>query len=353
MTTENTENTAPTKKTAPKSKSSTPSTSDGAEKATAADLGFEYDFLPIPADVATAGVIKIKPKDIVVSKVDARAAPALVDDEFVDSIRKDGLIQDPCVTYARHKASGKSVWLIVAGRRRREGSIKAGLDTISCKVKEIKNLREYLILAGQENLKRDQMSLWDKFCFLQNLMANGLKQSELEGVLSVTGGNITQILVVGKLDPRVQKLVREGTKEPFRSYAPSVVRELKRVTDPELQVAFAQQAIEEALEPKSLKFVVEKWLNKQALAAADKGDKPAAKGGRGVKLPEAVELKQVKPISKSDLVTFYNFSNARLAKLKASERSKPETVAYEKGRRDGIAQAAGLVELPALPEGEE
>lgn len=350
-----TENTTPKAKV--KSKSSGQSASDGSdgavEKATN-PLGFEYEFLPLPADVAASGVITINPKEIVVSKVDARSAPALVDDEFVASIKKDGLIQDPCVTYARNKKTGKEVWLIVAGRRRREGSIQAGLKTITCKAKEITDLKEYLILAGQENLKRENMTFWDKFTYFQNLMANGLKQSELKDVLSISEGNVSQVLAIGKLDERVQKMVREGAKEPFMSYAPSVVRELKRVTDMEMQVAFAQQAIDEKLEPKALKFLIEKWLNKQSQTDNGNGKgKGAAKGGRGVKLPDEVAVKDLKVISKSDLVAIYNFSNARLAKLKASDKAKPETVAYEKGRRDGLAQAAGLIDLPALSEGEE
>lgn len=338
-----------------KSKSSAPSESDTEQVLD--PLGFEYEFLPLPLEVAASGVITIAPKDLVVSKVDARSAPALVDEDFVASIKKDGLIQDPCVTYARHKKTGKEVWLVVAGRRRREGAIKAGLKTIMCKVKEISDLKEYLILAGQENLKRDQMTFWDKYVYFQNLIAAGLKQSEIKDVLAISEGNVSQVLAVGKLDERVQKMVREGTKEPFKSYAPSVVRELKRVTDPEVQVAFAQQAIDENLEPRALKFLIEKWLNKQAQAQAqDEGkgkNKNTKTGGRGVKLPDEITAKDLKPITKASLAAIYNFSNARLAKLKASEKAKPETIAYEKGRRDGLAQAAGLMELPALSEDEE
>lgn len=350
MTTETTETTTPKAKA--KSKSSDPSGSAAAAEKAANPLGFEYEFLPLPPEVAANGAIKINPKELAVSKSDARSVPALIDVGFIASIKKDGLIQDPLVTYARHKKLGKEVWLTVAGRRRREGSIAAGLKEISCKVKEIKDLKEYLILAGQENLKREDMSLWDKYTYLQNLMALGLKQSELKDVLSVSEGNISQILAVGKLDERVQKMVREGAKEPYKSYAASVVRELKRVNDPEMQVAFAQQAIDEELEPKALKFLIQKWLNKQIQADEGKG-KGAAKGGRGVKLPDEVAAKDLKPIAKSDLVAFYNFSNARLAKLKASDKARPETVAYEKGRRDGLAQAAGLVDLPALPADSE
>lgn len=160
---------------------------------------------------------------------------------------------------------------------------------------------------------------------------------KLKGELNVSEGNISQILAVGKLDERVQKIVREGTKEPFKSFAASVVRELKRVSDPEVQVHFAQVAVEKNLSPSAVKFEIEKYLDKQQRATdggGDKGEKGAkgSKGGRGVKLPEEVVAKDVKLVAKTDIVTLFNFSAA--------------TLAYERGRRDALAQVAGLVPLP-------
>lgn len=348
MTTETPAPKAP--KAAPKSKSSTPSESGGSGEKDANPLGFEYEFLPLPTEIAASGAVKINPKEIAVSKVDARSAPAPVDEDFVQSIKRNGLLQDPLITFARHKKTGKDVWLIVAGRRRREGSTQAGLKEISCKAKEIKDLKEYLVLAGQENLKRDDMSLWDKYTHFSNLIALGVKQGDLQSVLNTSEGHVSQVMAVGKLDERVRKLVRDGAKEPFKSYAPTVVRELKRVNDPEMQTHFALEAIENKWEPKELKTKVEVWLNKQAA----KGEaKPKAKGGRGVKLPDVVEAKTLKIIPKADLAAIFNFSAARFAKLSASEKAKPETIAYEKGRRDAFAVAAGLAEMPTLPSSEE
>lgn len=350
MTTENTMNETTEKNEKKKKAASESSQLSGSDRAAAA-LGFEYDFLPLPGDVTDGALIKIDPKAVAISKLDARTAPALVDAEFVESIKSDGVIQDPCVTYARHKKTGKEGWIAVAGRRRLTACVQIGRKEISCKVKEIRDIRHYLLLAGKENLQRDSMTFWDKYVFLQNLMSTGLKQSELKGALNISEGNVSQILAVGKLDERVQKIVREGTKEPFKSFAASVVRELKRVSDPEVQVHFAQVAVEKNLSPSAVKFEIEKYLDKQNRAAdggGDKGEKGAkgAKGGRGVKLPEEVVAKDVKLVAKTDIVTLFNFSAARFTKLKSSDKTKPETLAYERGRRDALAQVAGLAPLP-------
>lgn len=358
MTTENTntmnetteKNEKKTKKaSAAASASSLPS--ESVADRVAAALGFEYEFLPLPTGVSDGALVTLDPKTVAISKLDARTAPAIVDAEFIESVKQDGLIQDPCVTYARHRKTGKEGWIAVAGRRRLTACVQIGRKEINAKAKAIRDIRHYLLLAGKENLQRDSMTFWDKFVFLQNLMSTGLKQSELKGELNVSEGNISQILAVGKLDERVQKIVREGTKEPFKSFAASVVRELKRVSDPEVQVHFAQVAVEKNLSPSAVKFEIEKYLDKQQRAAdggGEKGEKGAkgSKGGRGVKLPEEVVAKDVKLVAKTDIVTLFNFSAARFNKLKGSDKTKPETLAYERGRRDALAQVAGLVPLP-------
>ena len=351
MTTENTENKTveKTKKAAEPKKAAA-----AAPSAPSGSGSFEFELLPLPEAVAASGHITIDPKKIMVSKFDARSQPAPVTDDLVASIKDNGIIQDPLVTYARAK-NGEEGWLIVAGRRRREAAIKVGLKEISAKAVELKSFKDYLIMAGDENLKRQNMSAWDIFTYLSDLMVAGLKQSELKDVLHVTDGYVSQYLAIGKLDERVQKHVRASTDEPFKSHAPTCVRELKRVDDPEEQVAFAQMAIADKMSPAALKFVIEKWLDKQASKAAD-GDKEkgSAKGGsRSVKLPDELSAKDLKPLPKPDFATFLNFARNKYAKVKASEKSTPEGVAYAKGVMEGLLQAAGLKDLPTKLQGEE
>jgi ParB/RepB/Spo0J family partition protein len=342
MTTENTENKVEkkAKKAEPK-----PAKEPKAPAAAAPSGQFEYEFLPLPEAVATVGHIRIDPKKIMVSKFDARAQPAPVTDDLIASIKENGLIQDPLVTYARSKG-GEEGWLIVAGRRRREACQKAGLKEISAKAVEITSFKQYLILAGEENLKRQNMSPWDIYNYFTQLLGAGLKQSEIKEVFHVTDGYVSQYLAIGKLDERVQKHVRAAADEPFKSHAASVVRELKRVGDPEEQVAFAQKAIDEELSPAALKFIIEKWLNKQA-QAAEEGEKKAKAGSRAVRLPEEISTSDIKPLPKSDFATLINYARAKHAKAKASEKATPESLAYARGVMDGLLQAAGLKETPA------
>ena len=315
---------------------------------------FEFELLPLPEAVAGSGHITIDPKKIMVSKYDARAQPAPVTDDLVASIKDNGIIQDPLVTYARSKG-GEEGWLIVAGRRRREAAIKVGLKEISAKAVELKSFKDYLIMAGDENLKRQNMSAWDVFTYLSDLMVAGLKQSELKDVLHVTDGYVSQYLAIGKLDERVQKHVRAATDEPFKSHAPTCVRELKRVDDPEEQVAFAQMAVTDKMSPAALKFVIEKWLDKQAAKAAqgDKENVPAKGGSRSVKLPDEITPKDLNPLPKADMATFLNFARNKYTKLKASEKATPEGVAYARGVMDALLQVNRMKDLPTKLQGDE
>ena len=243
---------------------------------------------------------------------------------------------------------------MVAGRRRREACVKLNLSTITVKVEEIQSFKQYLVLAGEENLKRTGMSAWDIYHYLTNLLEAGYKQSELKDVLAVTEGYVSQYLAIGKLDERVQKHVRAAVDEPFKSHAPTCVRELKRVDDAEVQVAFAQQAIAEKLSPSALKFVIEKWLAKRDAKAAENGESKGPKtGSRAIKLPDEIVAKDIKPIPKADFAAVLNHSRVKFAKLKASDKATPEGVAFAKGVVEGLLQAAGLKELPAKIQGEE
>jgi ParB/RepB/Spo0J family partition protein len=339
-------------KEAPEVKEAKPAKAPAPSAPSASDrTGFEYDFLPLPEAVAAAGHLTIDPKKIWVSKLDARAQPAPVTDDLVASVKENGIIQDPLVTFARDKKTGEEGWLIVAGRRRREASQKAGLKEISAKAKEVKSFKEYLILAGEENLKRQNMSAWDIYSYFSHLMEAGLKQSELKDVFHVTDGYVSQYLAIGKLDERVRKHVRAAADEPFKSHAPTCVRELKRVTDPEDQVAFADQAIAKNLSPAGLKFLIENYLAKKAKSAEEPAKEP--KGSRSIKLPEELTAKDLAPLPKSDFAALLNFSRTKYAKTKASEKATPESVAYAKGVMDGLLQASGLKELPTKLQADE
>lgn len=357
MTTENTENTkskapkAAKVAKAPKEAKEAKETKVAAAPASPAPAGrFEFEFLPLPEAVAASGHITIDPKKLLLSKFDARSQPLPVTQDMLNSIKAHGIIQDPLVTYARAK-TGEEGWLVVAGRRRREACLKLNLKEISAKAVEVPSFKQYLILAGEENMKRSDMSAWDLYHYFSNLIEAGLKQSEIKEVIGVTDGYVSQYLAIGKLDERVQKFVRAASDEPFKSHAASVVRELKRVSDAEEQVAFAQKAIDDKLSPAALKFIIEKYLDKQAAreAAAAGGDgetRPAKGGSRSVKLPDEIAAKDIKPLPKGDFATLLNFARNKHAKLKASEKSTPESVAYAKGLVDGLLQASGLKANP-------
>lgn len=347
MTIENTQNTDNKPVTTPKSKSkdkpapSAPAALSAADKETevAKALGFEYEFIDIPEQFKDSAVVEINPKDIWVSKVDARSVGLPADEEMIESVRKDGLRQDPLLTYVKHRKSGKEGWLMVAGRRRREAAEKASLKVINGKIKRIFSLREYLKAAGDENLQRENMSPWDTYSHLKNLMATGIPQGKLTEEVHKSEGFVSQYMAIGKLDERVQEMVRKAAHEPFKSGSITVIRELKRITDPEQQVAFATKAIDEKMSPKDLKSMIDVHIAKQQAAGKEK---PARGGAAKLQLPDELKATNLKPIAKSDMADLINAIRVKYAKAKASETTTEGRRMYLKGQVDGMLQLTGL-----------
>jgi len=349
MTIENTQNTENTTNK-PKAKSkdkAAPSAPVARAPLSAADketeiakaLGFEYEFIDLPEEFKDAPVVEISPKALWVSKVDARSQPLSADEDMIESVKTNGLFQDPLATYARNRKTGAVGWLAVAGRRRREAADKAGLKVINCKVRRIANMQEYLLAAGTENLQRENMSPWDIYTFMKNLMTAGIPQGKLTEQVKKSEGFVSQYMAIGKLDERVQEMVRKAAHEPFKSGSITVIRELKRISDPELQVAFATKAVDEKMSPKDLKNLIDVHVAKQQAAGKEK---PARGGAAKLKLPDEIKAADFTPLKKPDMADLLNAARVKFAKAKASESTTEERRQYLKGQVDGMLQFAGL-----------
>lgn len=314
-------------------------------------LGFEYEFLDIPEEFKDAPVIEISPKDMAVSKLDARTNPLAADEEMIESVRQNGLYQDPLVTWAKHRKTGKTTWLTVAGRRRREASEKAGKKLINAKVRRITNVQEYLEAAGAENLQRENMSTWDNFVFLRNLMATGIPQGQLASRVKKSDGWVSQYMGIGKLAEPVQQYVQKADKEPFKTGGITVPRELKRITDHEQQIALANKAIEEKWSPKQVKEAVDVLTAKKQ--QAENREPPARGKAAKTKLPDELTTADIHPLGKKDSVGLINAARVQFAKAKANENATPERRAFLKGKVDGMLHLLGLKGSGASEEAEE
>jgi ParB/RepB/Spo0J family partition protein len=260
-------------------------------------------------------------------------------------VKEKGILQAPVGTRVRDRKTGKEGVLIVAGRRRRAAAEKNKIPEIEVKLTSCRNLQEYLLLAGTENIVRENMSYWDTACYFSKLLATGMKQTDIAAHFGEkTDGFVSQHLAVFKLDERVRKYVRDATQEPFKSTSATVVRELKRLSDGDIQTKFAMEAIENSWSPKILKAKVEVWLAKHNAEPTPGKGKKGAK--RTIKLPEVVESKDVQIVPKALLVSGYNYQAQRIAKLSSSDKTKDTTLAYEKGLLEGLGYVSGLQKPP-------
>lgn len=314
-------------------------------------LGFEYEFIDIPTEFADAPVMEISPKDLLVSKLDSRTHPLPADEEMIASVKADGLYQDPLATRVKHRKTGKESWLTVAGKRRREAAEKAGLKVINVKLRRLHSVQEYLKAAGTENLQRENLSTWDNYTFLRNLMATGIPQGQLKDHVQKSEGFVSQYMGVGKLAEPVQQLVMRADKEPFKSGSITVCRELKRVNDQEHQIALATKAVEEKWSPKELKEAVDLWCNKRD-QAANKEPTPRGKAAK-TKLPDELTAKDLRPLTKTDSAGLLNSSRVAYAKAKANENCTPERRSFLKGQVDGMLRLMGLKGTTNTEESEE
>jgi len=311
---------------------------------------FEYEFIPIPEEYATTTHLSINPKNIRVSKVDARDSPMPVDSHLVASIKKRGLLHDPLVTYARHKKTKKEGWLMVAGRRRRAAAEEAELQEITVKIKEITSFKEYLICAGVENMKREDMSAWDVYRFILRLVSLGLKSKEVAKELSVTDGYVSQHLAFRRLDPRVQKMIKDAVQEPFKSAALTVARTLKRVNNTDQQFLIAEKAIKEKLTASGVERLVDEWEAENQQSGEQKEKKVGGK--KKFILPEKLDESFIRFLEPKDAAKYINSLHLQLLKAKDNTKTTKERLQYLKGKIESALILSG-VENPNKEESSE
>lgn len=111
------------------------------------------------------------------------------DNDLANNIKEDGVIQPIIV----RPENSSGLHMIVCGERRYDASIKAGLDTIPCIIRDIDSSM-ILIIQTVENIQRDNMSLAD----------------EIEAVakISIEHGAKKAAQLLGKKSQYVSKRVR-------------------------------------------------------------------------------------------------------------------------------------------------
>lgn len=156
-------------------------------------------------------------------------------EELADSIRQNGVLQPLLV-----RKVGSS-YEIVAGERRYQAALRAGLKELPVIIREISD-DEVFKLALIENLQRSDLSpLEEANGYRQLIKERCLTQEELAKILSKSRSTITNTLRLLDLPEEVQRLVEEG--ELTAGHA----RAILAVPSEEGRIALAQKVVEERL----------------------------------------------------------------------------------------------------------
>lgn len=348
-------------------------------KATIEAVSAKYEFL---SDHKTEqGLVQIS--EIIVEEVlDSRAAPGVVDAEFLETLKtpdgKPHLIQPISLAWVKVKATGKVARLMVAGRRRRQGFVDLGFTEIEAITRGM-TLQSVLADSGVENMRRTGVNVWDKAVFFQRLLATGLNQKEIAVKTGFSNTTISQTLSVLGLDERVVRMAKAGK---FGAGGDTICRELAKIADPDQQAEVAAEVIKDPqhiwaasdvqiyvkelndkeAERQRKKAEREKEKKKRAKEAKARGEvseetteEEEAEEDTDVYDAEAFELREVAPIHVLMERTYGEMQklsekNDKLKAVVAEIKAKhPDVLKYveDQGILKGLEIAVGVKDLPA------
>ena len=192
-------------------------------------------------------------------------------EELAASIREHGVIQ-PLIVSKKDKDSG---YILIAGERRLQASIHAGLKTVPVIVRQTTD-QEKLLLALIENVQREDLNPLEEANAYQQLAEEfGLSHEEISSHVGKSRVAVTNTLRLLKLPKVVQTaLVEEQITEGH-------ARALLMLETPVSQTAALHQVVARDLSVRQTEEYVRKL----------KGEKPAAKA-KPAPLPDILALEE-------------------------------------------------------------
>jgi len=320
---------------------------------------FPYEFLE-----AKVTSDEVDPTDLIFAPFDSRANSDKVelDESFVKDIQANGILQAPLVTLVRDVATGKTGYMLVAGRQRVRAAIQLKMKTIQVTVRTM-TLLDALVACGSENMKRKRLSFFDEATYMRMLVEeHNLTRTNLAQRLDISNAKVTQYLAVFELDERVQKMVRKGN---FGDQVATKVREIKNFTDGDVQYAVALKAVEKGWTSDDIKeayarFEAKEAEREKARKEKEKAKASAKKAAKGGAEEEEESEEEEAPASKFDaskisvikpnyIHSLLDMVQARIDKIRSVEDEKDidvEKLAFERGKLEGLKLAGGLKALP-------
>lgn len=168
-------------------------------------------------------------------------------EELADSIRELGILQPLTV-----RRDGSGGWELIAGERRLRAAKLAGLTQVPCLSIQTDGCSSSL-LALVENLQRRDLDFWEEALALEQLSADfHLSQEEVARRIGKSQSAVANKLRLLKLSPQTLSVLRDGGCTERHA------RALLKLSDPQAQLACAQQVVRDGLTVAQTEALVDK-----------------------------------------------------------------------------------------------
>lgn len=171
--------------------------------------GVEQDYEPVD------DVVFIPLEDLMVDPQNIRGGAWDGDPELIKSIERTGIHQPLVVRPLEEDDEGDIVWGIVAGSRRYNAAIDAGLEKAPCRMMDL-NDTDAMLYSMEENRNRRPTALWRDIEFVGEIaerLNGGDTKAEIYGVIQESVGmsypTIQRYHRIYKLPEKTKALLRE------------------------------------------------------------------------------------------------------------------------------------------------
>ena len=182
-------------------------------------------------------------------------------EELAASIKTFGIIQPLIVLRSGNR------YVIIAGERRFRAARIAGLTSVPCVVREL-TPREMREIALIENLQREDLNPVEAAEGIAELIKSfNLTQDEAAERIGMGRPTVTNLLRLLTLNKEVLELVREGR------LSGSHARCLVVVTDPEVQLYYANKAADNKMSVRELEQQIQLYLGRKLIPSGTRKEK--------------------------------------------------------------------------------
>ncbi|MCI7530555.1 MAG: ParB/RepB/Spo0J family partition protein [Christensenellaceae bacterium] len=182
-------------------------------------------------------------------------------EELAASIKTFGIIQPLIVLRSGNR------YVIIAGERRFRAARIAGLTSVPCVVREL-TPREMREIALIENLQREDLNPVEAAEGIAELIKSfNLTQDEAAERIGMGRPTVTNLLRLLTLNKEVLELVREGR------LSGSHARCLVVVTDPEVQLYYANKATDNKMSVRELEQQIQLYLGRKLIPSGARKEK--------------------------------------------------------------------------------